>query len=170
LSDARRGIAVAALSGVLSYAVCFLVEGAGVRWGAGIVFGLLVLGPSQRRAGRFAGLAMLSIAVYRAAVWIAQQLHTEGGVAAVLACALAGAAGAVVLALGTAAIGKTPAALRATALGAVLGAASGALIGFAVDLPEGSLALHPLVFAGYVGWQVGYLVSHELPSWSPTRA
>ncbi len=170
MSDVRRGIALAALSGALSYAVCFLIEGAGPRWGAGILFGLLVLGPTQRRAGRFAGLAVLSIAVYRAAVWVAQQLHAESRVPAALACALAGAAGAIGLALGTAAIAKTPAALRGTALAAVLGAASGALIGLAVDVPEGSPALHPLLFAGYVGWQVGYCASHRLPSWSPTRA
>ena len=42
-------------------------------WGAGIVFGLLVLAPT-RASARFLALSALSIAVYRVAVWLAQSL------------------------------------------------------------------------------------------------
>jgi len=166
LSDALGRLIVASFSGVLSYAACFVLEPAGTRWGAGVVFGLLVLGPSQRRGARFGGLAVLSTAVYRAAVWSAQQLHTENGVPAAAACALAGAAGAALLALGSAALIQRPADIRATGFGAALGAAGGALIGVALEMPDGSFALHGLLLGGFVVWQVGYAAAHRLPSWS----
>ena len=150
---------------MLSYAACFVLEPAGTRWGAGVLFGLLVLGPTERRGSRFAGLAVLSAAVYRAAVWSAQQLHTESGVPAAAACALAGTAGAVLLALGSAALVQRPAAWRAIGLGAALGAAGGASIGLALAMPDGSIALHGLLLGGFVVWQVGYAAAHRLRPW-----
>lgn len=169
MSDASRRLLIVSLSAVLSYAACFVLEPLGTRWGAGVVFGLLVLAPSERRRARFAGLAVLSAAVYRTAVWSAQHLHTESGVPAAVACALAGAGGAVLLALGSAAVVQRPAAMRATGIGAALGTAGGVLIGLAVNMPDGSLALHGLLLGGFAVWQIGYAAAHRLPSWLPSR-
>jgi len=49
MSVVPRGAALAVLSGALSYAAC-LAGDEGTCWGAGIAFGLLVLGPRVRAA------------------------------------------------------------------------------------------------------------------------
>jgi hypothetical protein len=154
----------AALSGLLSYAACYVPD-QGARWGAGAAFGLLVLAPSQRDLPRFVALVALSVAVYRVAVWLAVWLVTDTPVPPVAACGLAGVLGAVALSLGAGVVlGSAPrrgARVRAAAWGAV----GGVLIGVAVDAPDEALAQSLLLLAGFVVWQVGYTVSHRLAPW-----
>jgi len=164
MGGASRGIAFALVSGALSYAACFVPD-RGTQWGAGIVFGLLVLGPTRRDARAFLALAALSVAVYRAAVWVAVRLTVDTPVPAVAACVLAGVLGAVALSLGASAVGRAPAERAATLRAAVWGAAAGALIGLAVDAPDESVAQNALLLAGFVVWQAGYTASHHLEPW-----
>lgn len=160
------GVALAALSGVLSYGACFVGDGLGTDWGAGVLFGLLVLAPSQRAAaGRLALLVALSTAVYRAAVFIAHGLYVDASWPAVLACALAGMAGALALSLGSGAVLGTHADRRTTALAAVWGAGAGALIGASVTAPDESWIQKLLLLSGFVAWQVGYAAAHRLQPW-----
>jgi hypothetical protein len=159
-----RSIALAALSGSLSYAACHVPDW-GTQWGAGVAFGLLVLGPTQRSAARFLALAALSVAVYRAAVWLAVQLVSDTPVPAVAACAFAGVLGAAALSLGASAVTRAGIDRGAAARAAAWGALGGALIGFAVNAPDGSLAQIGPLLAGFVVWQVGYTVSHRLAPW-----
>ncbi len=162
VGDAERALGLAALAGVASYAACFLPDGVGARWGAGLAFGALVLAPCLR-ATRDRGLViLLSIAVYRAAVWLADRLHVDAGWPALLACSLAGAGGALMLALASRALPGLVSGARGTALAAGIGALAGALIGLAVDAPDGSLRLHLLLLAGFVVWQVGYTAAQRL--------
>jgi hypothetical protein len=161
---ASQGVAIAALSGLLSYAACYIPDW-GTQWGAGIAFGLLVLGPTQRDASSFAAVVALSTAVYRVAVWIAVRLTVDTPVPAIAACMLAGALGAVALSFGAGTVrggGFENPALR---LAAIWGAVAGALIGIAVDVPEESIFLDVFLLAGFVAWQVGYTVSHRLAPW-----
>lgn len=164
MTDRSRGVALAAASGVLSFAACFVPDH-GTSWGAGIVFGLLVLGPTRHDARGFLALAALSTAVYRAAVWLAVRLAVDTPVPAVAACALAGVLGALALAFGAGAV-RGVATERGPALRAALwGALAGLAIGFATDRPDGSIAQHALLLAGFVVWQVGYTASHHLAPW-----
>lgn len=161
---ARGALLLAALSGVLSYAACY-VAGWGTSWGAGIVFGLLVLAPTRRDVPGFLGLLALSIAVYRAAVWLAVRLAADTPVPDFVACGLAGVLGAAVLSLGTAAFVGAGVARRALALAMVWGLAGGLLIGWAVVAPDESPAQKILLLAGFVVWQVGYTAAHRLAPW-----
>jgi len=163
---AWRGVAAAAVSGALSYATCFVGDGVGTHWGAGLMFGLLVLAPGAHEAGRRALLVALSMAVYRAAVWIAQDLYVDTALPAVAACALAGAAGALALPPGAGALLGTRPGARAVALGAACGAGAGVLIGASVVAPDESLVQKLLLLSGFVTWQVGYTAAHRLRPWA----
>lgn len=164
MTGARRGVAFAVLSGALSTVACLAGDG-GTRWGAGVVFGLLVLGPTAREASRFLALAVLSASVYRVAVWVAVRLAMDTPVPALAACAIAGTGGAVALSLGAGVVAGTGAARAATVRAALWGTAAGVAIGVAVEAPDQSLAQHLWLLAGFVAWQVGYTVSHRLAPW-----
>lgn len=161
-----RGLLIAAATGVLSYASFFLDDSFG-RWVPGIVFGLLVLGPTQRAAVRFAALVALSTAVYRVAVLLATQLYAGTTASGVWSCALAGVAGALALSVGASAIAGTAFDRRAAVTAAIAGAVGGALIGLAVNARDESVILHVLLASGFVVWQVGYAAAHRLSPWSP---
>jgi hypothetical protein len=167
---AWRGIAAAAVSGALSYASCFVGNGVGTDWGAGLWFGALVLAPGARGPGRRALLVALSVAVYRAAVWMAQGLYVDVSWPAVTSCALAGAAGALALPPGASALLGARAGGRAVALGTACGAGAGVLIGASVVAPDESLVQKLLLLAGFVAWQVGYAAAHRLRPWSGSAA
>lgn len=165
---------MAALSGAVSYAACFLpdfgVDGFGTRWGAGLVFGVLVLAPSLRATRERVVAILLSTAVYRAAVALADQLHVAAGWHAVLACAFAGASGAIALSIGSRAALRLASGARETALAAIAGAGAGVLIGLCIDAPDESRWQRLLLFAGFVAWQVGYTAALRLRPWSSTAA
>ena len=170
MADASLGMLLALLAGALSYAATYLPDSLGVRWGAGIVFGVLVLAPSQRGTRNRVALLAVSALAYRAAVWIAETLHTEAGWPAIGACVLAGAAGVLFVSLGSSAVLRTRADLRAIGLASIAGALSGVAIGVCVDATDESLAQQVLLLAGYVVWQVGYAAAHRLaPAWSAAR-
>lgn len=162
MRDATRALALAAVSGGVSYAACFLPDGFGARWGAGIVFGALVLAPSLRGTRDRIAALVLSTAVYRAAVWLAQELHVAASWPAVVACALAGAAGAIALSLAASAALHSQTTARARAGAAAIGAGAGALIGLGIDAPDEALIQRLLLLAGFVAWQVGYTAAHRL--------
>ena len=162
MSDAQRALALAALSGVASYAACFLPGGFGARWGAGLLFGALVLVPCLAATRDRILAIVLSTAVYRAAVWLADRLHVAAGWHAVLACSLAGAIGAVALSLGSRTALRLASGPREMAQATAIGAGAGALIGLCIDAPDGSLRLHVLLLAGFVVWQVGYTAAQRL--------
>jgi hypothetical protein len=166
LSAPWTGVAAALVSGVLSWAAIFLPESAGTRWGAGVLFGLLVLAPTRRDPAQRVALIAVSALVYRIAVWIAQELHTEAGWPGVVACALAGVAGVLMLAFGASAASRTLPSLREIAKAALPGVAGGALIGLAVGATDESIAQHALLIGGYVTWQVGYAAAHRLAPFS----
>lgn len=158
---------MAAVSGVLSYAACFVGEGLGTDWAAGLLFGLLVLAPSQAGAPRrLVMLVALSTGVYRAAVWIAQGLYVDASWPAVVSCALAGLAGALALSLGSSAVLGARTDFRAMALGAAVGAGAGVLVGASVAAPDESLIQRLLLLSGFVAWQVGYAAAHRLQPWT----
>ena len=158
-------VAVAALSGALSYASCFVPHAGGAQWGAGVIFGLLVLGPSYRGTSHFVVLAALSTAVYRVAVWSAQKLYVDTSWSGVASCALAGFAGAIALSLGSSVVLRTRATTLSTTCSAVVGAGAGALIGLSLGAPDESVIQHVLFFSGFVMWQVGYVAAHCLSPW-----
>jgi hypothetical protein len=159
-----RALAAAALSGLLSYAACFVPDH-GSEWGAGIAFGLLVLGPTGRDARRFLALAALSIAVYRAAVWLAVRLVMDTPAPAVVACGLAGVLGAAALSAGAGALTGAARERGALLRSLAWGAAGGVLIGLAVDADDESRGQQLLLLAGFVVWQVGYTAAHRLAPW-----
>jgi hypothetical protein len=170
VQDAARALAVAAVAGGLSFGACFVGDGVGARWGAGLVFGALVLAPSQRGTRNQVIAIALSTAVYRAAVWLAHQLHVDASWHAVLACVLAGVAGAAVLSLSASAVLRARSNPRATILAATIGGAAGALIGFGIDAPDESAIQNWLLLAGFVTWQLGYTAAHHLHPWSRSDA
>jgi hypothetical protein len=149
---------------VLSYAGSFVGDGA-ASWSAGIVFGLLVLGPSAGERAGFVALAAFSVAVYRVAVWLAQWLVVQTPVPELAACALAGVLGAVALSLGAGTIVGAGAPRGATARAAAWGLLGGLLIGLAIGAPDESLLQRAGLLAGFVVWQVGYTASHRLAPW-----
>lgn len=157
-----RALGLAALSGGLSYQACLLFDGEGTKWGAGVLFGLLVLGPSARERRRFLSLASLSTLVYRGAVELASQLHTEHDWPALLACALAGFAGAALLAVGSDLLQRQPQNPRRLVHGGLAGAASGSLIGLAFSLPDESPWLKLSLALGFLAWQTSYTAIHHL--------
>jgi hypothetical protein len=159
------GLALAALSGFLSYVAFRVPSSAGGRWGAGIAFGLLVLGPTGRGPARFAALFALSVAVYRVAVWLATTLYVEASVPAVVACGLAGVLGAVAVSAGAAASGRAPLDRGATARAAAFGLAGGVLIGLCLAFDDESPLQHALLLGGYLVWQMGYTAAHRLAPW-----
>lgn len=162
MAAARSGLALALVSGVLSWAAIFLPESIGTRWGAGVLFGVLVLAPTRRTTSERVALVAVSALAYRIAVWIAQTLHTEAEWSAEAACALAGAAGVLLVSLGTSAALRAAPVLASIAKAAVPGVAAGVLIGIAVEADDDSIAQHALLIGGYVAWQVGYAAAHHL--------
>ena len=166
MGDAARSRIAAAISGILSYAACLVTEGLGARWGAGLVFGALVLAPSRRETRDRVVAIALSAAVYRAAFWLADRLHVDASWPVVVACALAGVLGAVALSIGSSVAFRTRADARATAWAAAAGAVAGAVIGVGIEAPDESLAQRLLLLTGFVAWQLGYTVAHRLRPWS----
>ncbi len=158
---------VAAASGVLSYLAGVLPEpydGLGLNWGAGLLFGALVLAPGARGWWHRIAAVIVSALVYRAAVWLATTLVVETPWPEVAACLAAGALAAPVLRLATQPLlgGRSSLGRHLAALAA--GAAGGALIGVAVTgSNEGTLALHLPLLAGYLVWQFGYAAAHGRP-------
>lgn len=165
MSNTSNGLLLALASGLLSWAATFLPESIGLRWGAGVIFGLVVLAPSRRETTQRIAWVALSAVAYRAAVWLAQELHTEADWPAVASCALAGIAGVGVVSLGTSAVARARADLHALARAALPGVLAGVLIGLAVEADDASIAQHALLAAGYVTWQVGYTAAHRLTPW-----
>jgi hypothetical protein len=164
-----RALALAALSGALSYAACYVPDH-GSAWGAGLAFGLLVLAPTRREMPRFLALLALSVAVYRAAVWLAVTLVVETPVPAWAACGLAGVGGAAALSLAAGAVAGSGAERGALLRALAWGAVGGVLIGVAVDAEDESLLQKLVLLAGFVVWQVGYTASHRLAPWRAARA
>ncbi|MBS1216338.1 MAG: hypothetical protein H6R20_1312 [Proteobacteria bacterium] len=162
MANGSLGLLLALLAGMLSYASTYLPDSIGVRWGAGVLFGLMVLAPTQRDIGRRVALVAISTIAYRAAVWIAQELHTEVGWPVVASCALAGVFGVLVVSLGTSALLRARADLRAIALASIAGVISGVLIGLCVEAEDESLGQQALLLGGYVVWQMGYTAAHRL--------
>lgn len=155
-------LVAALVSGLLSWAAIFLPASIGTRWGAGVLFGVLVLAPTRRETRERVALVAVSALAYRIAVWIAQTLHTEHDWSAQSACALAGVAGVLLVSLGTSAASRAAPALASIAKAAVPGVAAGVLIGLAVDAADESISQHALLAGGYVAWQLGYAAAHHL--------
>jgi hypothetical protein len=161
--QARR-VLVAALSGVLSYLLFLLPEpyrGGAMEWGAGLVFGALVLAPAGRSWERRAGLLLASALVYRGAVWAAVELATDLGWAEIAACGLAGALAAPLLALASRPLLDGPSRLADHLAALAAGAVGGALVGVAMSgSDERWLHLDLPLLAGLLTWQVGWAASH----------
>ena len=158
-----KPIAVAALSGFLSYVACLLVESGGTDWGAGLLFGVLVLAPSAKGAVRRLALVGSSMVVYRGAVELAVELYGDRSWPSLAACGLAGILGAVALPLAASVILWQRPQGRPIALGALVGAVSGLVFGVGLQLPDAFLHVtYPL---GFATWQVGYAMVHRLPGW-----
>jgi hypothetical protein len=159
-----RLLGVAALAGLASYLVGRLPEpwgAVGIDWGAGLLFGALVLAPQGRSWIRRAGLLAASALVYRGAVWLAVALAAEGDWPEVLACALAGALGAPLLAFAAGPLLGRRARPGRHLAALIAGAAGGALIGVATLGPDEELLRLDLpMLAGYVVWQVGWAAAH----------
>lgn len=163
MANASLGWIVAFLSGALSYASTYVPDSWGVRWGAGLVFGVLVLAPGHRDRVRAASLVALSAVVYRGAVWLAQTLYGGTVASGIAVCALSGVLGAVALSLGSSALLRRPVAGRAILLASLTGALGGVSIGLCVNGSDESISQQVLLLAGYVIWQVGYAAAHRLP-------
>jgi hypothetical protein len=162
-----RGVVMAALSGGLSYAVCFVGEGIGTRWGAGLLFGALVLAPSVAGVRQRALLGIESVLVYRGAVSLATRLYVDASWSGAAGCALAGALGALALSLAAAATLRSRPGLRPTLLATLLGSVGGLLIGLRVDGSDDAALPQLLLLSGFVVWQVGYAAAHGLrPAWA----
>lgn len=160
--NAPTGLLAALLSGALSYASTYLPDSLGVRWGAGVAFGVLVLAPSRSGTPLRVALVALSALAYRAAVWLAETLYVDADWPAVAACGVAGIAGVLLVSLGTSAIVRARPDLRAIALAAIPGVLAGVLIGVCVEAEDESIGQQALLLAGYVTWQVGYAAAHRL--------
>ena len=156
------GLALALVSGVLSYAATFLPESIGVRWGAGVIFGALVLAPSHPDPTRRVALIALSAGAYRLAVWLAQTLYAGTLASALFSCALAGVFGVLVVSIGTSLLSRSPVDRRALVSASIAGAIAGLLIGICVRADDESVWQQAALLAGYVVWQVGYTASHRL--------
>ena len=156
------GLALALVAGVLSYAATFLPDSIGVRWGAGVIFGALVLAPSHPDPTRRVALIALSAGAYRSAVWLAQTLYSGSFASALASCAAAGVFGVLVVAIGTSLLAKSAVDRRALAKASVSGAIAGVLIGLCVRADDESVGQQAFLLAGYVVWQVGYAAAHRL--------
>ena len=166
-----RHLMVAAVAGLLSYLACLLPEsygGVGTNWGAGLIFGALVLAPQGRSWARRAGLVVASVLVYRGAVWVAVELASEHRWPEITACALAGVLAAPLLAFAVQPLLARRPRLTAHLLALIAGAAGGALIGFATSGPDDQvLRFHLPLLAGYVVWQVGWAAAYGPRSAGP---
>jgi hypothetical protein len=160
----RLLLLLAAISGVLSYAALRFGEDSGglaVDWGAGLLFGILVLAPQGRSWWRRAALVVASALVYRGAVWLAVELASEREWSEVLACLLAGALAAPLLALLTLPLLGGRLRSGPTLLALVAGTAGGALIGLATAGGDDQVLRFDLpLLAGYLIWQVGYTAAY----------
>jgi hypothetical protein len=158
---------VAAVSGVLSYVAGVLPEpyvGLGLSWGAGLLFGALVLAPGARSWWRRIAVVVASVLVYRAAVWLATVLVVETPWPEIPACQVAGAVAAPVLRLATQPLLGGRSSLGRHLVALATGATGGVLIGVAVTgSNEGLLGLPLPLLAGYLVWQFGYAAAHGRP-------
>jgi hypothetical protein len=171
MEERWRGVAIAALSGGLSYAACFVGDGLGTRWGAGLVFGALVLAPSFSGVRQRVLLGIESVLVYRAAVSLATRLYVEASWSGAAGCALAGALGALALSLAAGATLRTRPGPGRTALATLVGSVGGVLIGLRVDASDDAALPQLLLLSGFVVWQVGYAAAHGLrPAWGSRGA
>ena len=161
---APRHLLITAVAGLISFLACLLPEsfgGVGTNWGAGVIFGLLVLAPQGRSWARRAGLFLASVLVYRGAVWLAVALAAERHWSEIAACALAGVLAAPLLAFGAQLLLAGRPRLTAHLLALIAGAAGGALTGFAASGPDDQvLRFHLPLLAGFVVWQVGWAAAY----------
>jgi hypothetical protein len=163
-APAPRDLLAAAIAGVLSYLLVLLPEdyrSYGVDWGAGVVFGALVLAPAVRSWWRRAGLVVASALVYRGAVGLAVLLAAGSSWPEVAACVAAGAVAAPVLALVALPLAGRRSSLGRHQLALAAGAVGGALIGIAVSGSDELVLRFDLpLAAGYLAWQVGWAAAH----------
>ena len=163
LRSSSRHLLAAAVSGVLSYVAGVLPEpltDIGITWAAGLLFGALVLAPGARDWWRRVAVVIVSVLVYRAAVWLAMALVVETPLSEILACQVAGAVAAPVLCLATQPLLAGRSSLRRHLVALATGAAGGVLIGVGVSGSDG-LGLHLPLLAGYLVWQLGYAIAHH---------
>lgn len=155
-----RAAGAVAASSLLSTAACYVPGGLGARYGAGLAFGALVLAP-RAAALRARGFALLaSLAIYRGAVFAADALHTGARWPAELACAFSGALGALLLALAARRLLGPRPRPAAAGIAALVGAAAGASIGHAFEVPDTSPLLPACLLVGYALWQFGFAGAH----------
>ena len=168
MKDAWRGIAAAGLASALSYGFWLNWDEGGPEWGAGLFFGFLVLAPSVRGTLRRLGLVISSIATYRGAVWVAEELYTDAWWPDVAAFALAGAGGAAALTLAASFVLTVQPQTRSFLFGVLTGALAGPFFSLAFRSPDESLSGHVTLLLGFAVWQVGYTLAHKLRPWAPS--
>lgn len=162
----RNSLAAGAVSGVLSFAACFLPGDHGSTWAPGLIFGALVLAPSFTGWARRGSLLVASTLVYRGAVWLASTLYLEAAPRFVPSCTLAGALGALALAYATSALTKQPFDRSATRRSVIAGAVAGSFLDVYLRVLDDQRTLdYAAVAACFIGWQASYAALHRLAPW-----
>jgi len=133
----------------------------------GLIYGLVVLLRRGANLLRNAAAILFSGVLYWASATAAAALVVDHGWPAIIACALAGGASALLLSAASRSLLQLPAGSDATVLAALIGTVAGIVFALAFKTHTESLS-NVAIFAGYLVWQAGFALAHELvPAWWP---
>jgi hypothetical protein len=129
----------------------------------GVIFGAVVLVPRVKGSGgrifRWLGIMLISILSWLTAVSVGFQVLPLANQASVLACAVSGGIGALILAMGSRHLIPTAAGLKSFLAAVIAGVCGGGIIGSALAQPRASVLAESLYLAGFIFWHCGVAVS-----------